>query len=130
LERTYSYFLGDETNTPFTVRLIMKVGGGDSTHGPVGGIHWHMNVGNKIEYLAADESRQKIPYVRVTDLQGVVTEYRSPKFTNGISQAGLRRMDCMDCHNRPAHRYQTPNSAVNLAMALDKIDRNLPYIKT
>ena len=39
-------------------------------------------------------------------------------------------MDCMDCHNRPAHRYQTPNTAVNLAMSLGKIDRTLPLIKT
>jgi nitrate/TMAO reductase-like tetraheme cytochrome c subunit len=130
LERTYSYFLQDETNTPFTVRLLMKVGGGDPTHGPVGGIHWHMNVGNKIEYLATDQARQKIPYVRMTDLQGVVTEFRSPRFTNTVNEAELRRMDCMDCHNRPAHRYESPNNAVNLAMALDKIDRTLPYVKT
>ncbi|HSU54802.1 MAG TPA: NapC/NirT family cytochrome c [Candidatus Dormibacteraeota bacterium] len=130
LERTYNYFLGDETNTPFAVRLLMKVGGGDPTHGPVGGIHWHMNVGNTIEYFAADEARQKIPYVRMTDSQGVVTEFRSPRFTNTVAEASLRRMDCMDCHNRPAHRYQTPNSAVNLAMALGNLDRTLPYIKT
>jgi nitrate/TMAO reductase-like tetraheme cytochrome c subunit len=130
LERTYTSFLGDETNTPFTVRLLMKVGGGDPTHGPVGGIHWHMNVGNKIEYLAQDDARQKIPYVRVTDMQGVVTEFRTAKFTNSVAETGLRRMDCMDCHNRPAHRYESPNSAVNLAIALDKIDRSLPYIKT
>ena len=130
LERTYTYFLGDETNTPFTVRLLMKVGGGDPTHGPVGGIHWHMNVGNKIEYVATDDARQKIPYVRMTDVQGVVTEFRSPRFTNAINESLVRRMDCMDCHNRPAHRYETPNSAVNLAMSLDKIDRSLPYIKT
>jgi hypothetical protein len=39
-------------------------------------------------------------------------------------------MDCMDCHNRPAHRYQSPNTAVNLAMELGRIDRSLPYIKT
>src|SRR5437660_12641848 len=116
LERTYSYFLQDETNTPFTVRLLMKVGGGDPTHGPVGGIHWHMNVGNKIEYLATDQARQKIPYVRMTDLQGVVTEFRSPRFTNSVNEAELRRMDCMDCHNRPAHRYEPPNSAVNPAI--------------
>jgi nitrate/TMAO reductase-like tetraheme cytochrome c subunit len=130
LERTYHYFLGDETNTPFTVRLLMNVGGADATHGPVGGIHWHMNVGNKIEYLATDEARQKIPWVRMTDQYGVITEFRSPQFTNQISEASLRRMDCMDCHNRPAHRYQTPNTAVNLAMFLNKIDRTLPYIKT
>jgi len=39
-------------------------------------------------------------------------------------------MDCMDCHNRPAHNLETPNSALNLAMALGQIDSTLPYIKT
>jgi nitrate/TMAO reductase-like tetraheme cytochrome c subunit len=131
LEHTFYSFLSDETNTPFTVRMLLNVGGGDATHGPVGGIHWHMNVGNKIEYVASDEARQKIPYVRVTELsQGVVTEFRSPRFTNTVDEASLRRMDCMDCHNRPAHRYQTPNSAVSLAMALGRIDRGLPSVKS
>jgi len=131
LEHTYNYFLSDETNTPFTVRMLMNVGGGDPTHGPVGGIHWHMNVGNKVEYLASDEARQKIPYVRVTELaQGVVTEFRTPKFTNTVDEASLRTMDCMDCHNRPAHMYQTPNDAVNLAMSLGRIDATLPWMKT
>src|SRR6185295_7121108 len=97
LDKTYSYFLGEETNTPYSIRLTMKVGGGDPTHGPVGGIHWHMNVGNKVEYIAtkldtnhvwvADEMRQSIPWVRVVDKQGVVTEYRSPGFTNAIAEA-------------------------------------------
>jgi nitrate/TMAO reductase-like tetraheme cytochrome c subunit len=130
LERTFSYYLGDETNTPFTVRMLMKVGGGDPTHGPMGGIHWHMNVGNRIEYLAIDEARHKIPWVRVTDSYGVVTEYRSARFTNAVDEGSVRLMDCMDCHNRPAHRYQTPDSAVNLAISLGHIDRSLPYIKT
>jgi nitrate/TMAO reductase-like tetraheme cytochrome c subunit len=132
LEHTFTSFLSDETNTPFTVRMLMNVGGADPTHGPVGGIHWHMNVGNKIEYFATDPSRQKIPWVRVTDAQGVVTEYRLPRFTNEVDEASVRRMDCMDCHNRPAHRYQTPNSAVDLAMALpnSKIARSLPFIKS
>ena len=130
VERTYNYFLGDETNSPFTVRLLLKVGGGDPTHGPVEGIHWHMNVGNKIEYLATDEARQKIPWVRMTDQLGIVTEFRSPKFTNEVDEASIRKMDCMDCHNRPAHRYESPNDAVNLALALGKIEHALPYIKT
>jgi nitrate/TMAO reductase-like tetraheme cytochrome c subunit len=131
LEHTFNSYLSDETNTPFTVRMLLNVGGGDPTHGPVGGIHWHMNVGNKIEYLASDEARQKIPYVRVTELsQGIVTEFRTPRFTNIVDEAALRRMDCMDCHNRPAHRYQTPNAAVNLAILLTNIDRGLPFIKS
>ncbi len=130
LDKTYNYFLGDETNTPFSVRLTMKVGGGDPTHGPVGGIHWHMNVGNKVEYFATDAARQKIPWVRVVDAQGVVTEYRTRNFTNAINEKAVRTVDCMDCHNRPAHTYQSPNDAVNLAMSLGKIDRNLKWIKT
>jgi len=130
LERTFNYFLGEETNTPFTVSLLMKVGGGDPTHGPLGGIHWHMNVGNKLEYVASDEARQKIPWVRIVDAQGVVTEFRAKGFTNAVDRDLTRRMDCMDCHNRPAHMYKTPNDAVNLAMSLDRIDRTLPWIKT
>lgn len=131
LERSFHYFLSDATNTPFTVRMLLHVGGGDPTHGPVGGIHWHMNVGNRIEYLATDEARQEIPYVRMTDLSlGVVTEFRTARFTNTVADADLRQMDCMDCHNRPAHRYQTPNSAVNLAIFLGQIDRTLPSIKS
>ena len=140
LDRTYNYFLGEETNTPFSVRLTMKVGGGDATHGPVGGIHWHMNVGNKVQYFAAtnhngewfaDDRRQSIPWVRIVNKQGVVTEFRTPNFTNTVADGEIRTMDCMDCHNRPAHKYMSPDEAVNLAMSLeDQIDRTLPWIKT
>ena len=55
LDRTYYYSLGDQTNTPFSLRLLLKVGGGDPTHGPMGGIHWHMSVSNRVEYIATDE---------------------------------------------------------------------------
>lgn len=130
LDRTFNYFLGDATNTPFTVRLTIKVGGGDPTSGPVGGIHWHMSVGNTVEYIATDDARQKIPWVRVTDAQGAQREYRTRTFTNSISGYTVRTMDCMDCHNRPAHTYQSPDGAVNLAMALGQIDPTLPWIKT
>src|ERR1051325_7541489 len=102
LDKTYHYFLGDETNTHFTVRLTMKFGGGDPTHGPVEGIHWHMNVGNKVQYYAAtnaqgiwitDAARQSIPWVRIVDSQGGVTEFRTTGFTNAVAESGIRTMD-------------------------------------
>src|SRR6266545_5352228 len=130
LDRTYSYFLGDETNSPYTIRMSMKVGGGDPTHGPVGGIHWHMNVGNRVQYIASDEARQKIPWVRLIDPEGVVTEFRSPGFTNDVSKYSVRTMDCIECHNRPSHNFETPNAAVDLALNLKQIDAGLPWIKT
>ena len=131
LDRTYNYYLSDETNTPFAVRLLIKVGGGDPTHGPVGGIHWHMNVANKVEYIATDESRQQIPWVRIIDQEThVVTEFRTKNFTNDVSGYTIRTMDCMDCHNRPAHRYKSPDDAVDLAISLKQIDRSLQWVRT
>lgn len=130
LDRTINYYLPDQSNTLYSIRLLLKVGGADPSHGPVGGIHWHMNVGNKIEYIALDDARQKIPWVRMTDQQGVVAEYRVASFTNDVSQMPKRTMDCMDCHNRPAHKFQSPEAAVNLAMSLGQIDTSLPLIKT
>ena len=34
-----------------------------------------MNISNEITYVAADEQHQVIPYVRVKDPQGRITEY-------------------------------------------------------
>ena len=74
----------------------------DPSIGSTAGIHWHMNVGNWIEYIARDELRQVIPWVRVVDPQGQVTEYMSteaPLSPEQLAAAPIRRMDCVDCHN-------------------------------
>jgi NapC/NirT cytochrome c family, N-terminal region len=130
LDKTFYHFLGVSNNAPFTVRLLLKVGGADPTHGPVGGIHWHMSVANKVEYLASDEGRQHIPWVRLTDALGTETVFREANFTNTAAGYAIRTMDCIDCHNRPAHRYSAPDAAVDLALELHQIDRGLAYIKT
>ena len=130
LDRTFSYFQSDASNSPYSIRLSIKIGGADPSRGPVGGIHWHMVVGTTVEYIATDAARQKIPWVRITDPQGVVTVFHEPKFTNDIARMEIRKMDCMDCHNRPSHRYVSPDRAINLAMELNQIDRTIPWIKT
>ena len=130
LDRTFNYFQSDASNSPYSIRLLLKIGGSDSAHGPVGGIHWHNIPGNKVEYVATDNARQKIPWVRVTDASGKVTVFKTKNFTNDIAKAELRTMDCMDCHTRPSHRYLSPEKAVNQAMALNKIDPAIPWIKT
>ena len=129
-ERTFTHYLSDETNPPFTVRLSMKVGGADPSHGPTGGIHWHMNVANKIEYVATDAQRQIIPWVRVTAPDGKVTEFRVKGFKDNPGHEATRSMDCMDCHNRPAHNFKPPNDAVDLAMTLGEIDATIPWVKS
>lgn len=130
LDRTFTYFQSDASNSPYSIRLLLKIGGSDPTRGPVGGIHWHNLPGNKVEYVATDDARQKIPWVRVTDASGKVTVFKTARFTNDVSKMELRSMDCMDCHNRPSHRYLSPERAVNQAMALMRIDPAMPWIKT
>jgi nitrate/TMAO reductase-like tetraheme cytochrome c subunit len=130
LDRTFNYFQSDASNSPYSIRLLLKIGGSDPTRGPVGGIHWHNLPGNKVEYVATDDARQKIPWVRVTDTTGKVTVFKTRTFTNDISKMEIRTMDCMDCHNRPSHRYLSPERALNQAMALNKIDPAMPWIKT
>ncbi len=131
--KTFTHFGADEQNTPRVIRMLIKVGGGDPSLGPAGGgIHWHMNIANKIEYYATDEKRQNIPWVRVTDHQGHVTEYTvkdNPPTPDQIAKADKRRMDCVDCHNRPTHIYVPPDLSIDRAMALNTIDPTLPFIK-
>ena len=39
-------------------------------------------------------------------------------------------MDCMDCHNRPSHRFDSkPERAVNEAIALGRIPKTLPFVR-
>ena len=84
VEKVRTHFMSDEKNSPWTVEMLLKVGGGDPTHGPVGGIHWHMNVANKVEYIATDEARQIIPWVRITDHRA------TPPCTNAGRKADAR----------------------------------------
>ena len=130
IPKTYRHYLADEANTPFTVQMLLKVGGSDPVHGPVEGIHSHMNVSNKIEFIALDDKRLDIPWVRVTNANGKVTVYRKEDFKDEISKHTIRTMDCMDCHNRPAHNFAAPNDAVDQALAMGRIDPTMPWAKS
>ncbi len=132
VERTHHHYLPDERNSPWTIQMLVKVGGGDHAFGAVGGIHWHMAIANKVEYIASDEQRQFIPWVRFTDGDGRSTIYESkdgPLKPAEIAAARPRVMDCIDCHNRPTHIYYSPADSVNLAFLTGRIDRAIPHIK-
>jgi hypothetical protein len=122
----------DEKNSVRQISSLLRTGGGSPTTGITAGIHWHMNIANEITYGAADPQRQKIPWVRMKDSQGRVTEYfdRTASLKpEDQKKLEIRRMDCMDCHNRPSHVFRDPDSAVDTALLTGLIDRSLPYIK-
>jgi hypothetical protein len=127
-----SYFLADEENTRVNLRMLINVGGRDHGHREGSGIHYHMFVAQKVEYIARDPKRQEIAWVKVTRADGSTVEYGDPE--NPIEEserAGLevRTMDCLDCHNRPAHRFIAPIASVNDALAGGVIPPEIPFIK-
>ena len=130
--KVFTHYASDEKNTLRQIRLLIKTGGGDPSTGSPEGIHWHMNISNKIDYVAADEKRQVIPYIRVEDEQGRVLEYYakdSPLSKDQMAKASRRRMDCVDCHNRPTHIYVPPDQAVDQAFVTHRLDASLPFLK-
>ena len=132
--RTWTYYKADEKNSPWTIKMLLNIGGGNPAHGPIRGIHWHMEGVNTVEYVATDRKRQVIPWVRVTDQAGHVTVFRSEDKKTAITDAQAdalprRRMDCIDCHNRPSHQFRSPNELLDMALSSGRIDDTLPSIK-
>jgi len=107
------------------------VGGGSLESGFAEGIHWHMNIRNKIEYRA-DKERSSIYWVRSDDGSGNPHEYwyeDADLDRDAILQLPVRRMDCMDCHNRPTHAYDRPGEALDALLQTGKLPHDLPYLK-
>jgi nitrate/TMAO reductase-like tetraheme cytochrome c subunit len=130
--KVFTHYSSDEKNTVRQIRLLIKTGGGDPATGAPEGIHWHMNIANKIDYVAADEKHQVIDYIRVEDMQGRVTEYyaKDSKLSKDqIAKAARHHMDCVDCHNRPTHIYVPPDQAVDQALLARRLDVSLPFVK-
>jgi hypothetical protein len=124
-------YADDEKNTESVTSLLLHVGGGTHRFGLKSGVHWHADLSNEIEFVATDGKRQTIPYVRVKDASGTVREYRTADVTDAqISAGDHRRMDCIDCHNRPTHSLSlTPERAVDEAIAAGAIPVSLPFAR-
>jgi hypothetical protein len=125
--RVVSKFKDDEANTRNETVLMMLVGGGR-----FGGIHGaHMGPGVRIRYAASDKKRQTIPWVEYRNGgTGATRTYLAADAKPGtVSSLPTFEMQCVDCHNRAAHSFQLPESAVNEAMAHGQIPIGLPFVK-
>ncbi|MGD0907748.1 MAG: NapC/NirT family cytochrome c [Candidatus Acidiferrales bacterium] len=121
----------DEKNTPLTTVLLMKIGGHNGQEAV--GIHGrHLDLKSRVQYIATDRQRQVLPQVTYVDDTGKKVEYVSTDVKPTATQLAAgesRAMDCVDCHNRPAHTFQLPEQALDQAMFLGRISPDLPFIK-
>jgi hypothetical protein len=132
-----THFGFDERNTPHDVSFLVKIGGGESTAGEDGsGIHWHMLSESQVTFKAADPALQVIPVVWEEKGDGSVVEYRLEGYEEDEEGAGEdshldepRLVDCVVCHNRPTHIYNSPQRSMDKALVEEAIDHTLPFIK-
>jgi hypothetical protein len=124
-------FADDEKNTESKTTLRLHVGGPVTGTGNGMGIHWHMNRGNRVEYIALDSTLEEIPYVRISTPDGQSREY----VAEGVDASQLegkprRQMVCIDCHNRPAHRFaDSPERSVDAALGGGLINSQIPFVR-
>jgi len=114
----------DEKNSATRTLVLVHIGGRDQL-GHFSGIHGaHLG---RIEYIPTDATNQTIPWVGRLNADGSTTE-----FVASGPQAHIdgqkRLMDCIDCHNRAAHSFDTPQAALNKAMRQGSPSPSLPFV--
>jgi len=121
-------FDDDEKNSSTKTVLLLHIGGQGANKSLVGIHGRHLGLA---KYIPSDEKRQTIPWVSYKNEDGSVTEYvttENPPAPDVLAKTERRVMDCMDCHNRPTHRFDMPEEVVNRAMAAEQISPSLPWI--
>jgi nitrate/TMAO reductase-like tetraheme cytochrome c subunit len=124
-------YQSDEANTKLTTVLVLKVGG-RTWQGSVGIHGRHLDAKERISYKSIDGKRQVIPRVTYLDDAGQTVEFVSTEVKTTPEQLAAgeeRRMDCMDCHNRPTHAFELPDRAVDRVMSTGGISPDLPFVK-
>ncbi len=131
--QTNKYYLADSLNSEWDIILQMKIGPEYSELGLKEGIHWHINPDIDIEYISENDKRELITYVKYTNkATGESSIYKNPDIEisdSTIAASNTRIMDCIDCHNRPSHNYNSPPVYFDKAMLTKKVSQEIPFIK-
>jgi NapC/NirT cytochrome c family, N-terminal region len=119
--RVITKYKDDEANTPTQTVLMMMV---DKIHAA------HLAPGVAIRYGAADKKRQTIPWVEYRDSSAVTRTYLASD-TKPEQAAAMPKfeMQCVDCHNRPAHSFEVADRAVDGAISSGQMPGDLPFVK-
>lgn len=137
IAKTFHHYLSDKENTPFSVALRLKLGPDETAAAKTRGIHWHARSDTQIDFKTAAANPDVVAWIQVTHPDGQTTEYHYspkedalPEDIPDLSQLSpAQRMDCLDCHSRPAHDFAKPNDLAEKAMRAGHLDLTLPEIK-
>ena len=125
--RVITRFRSDSANTEIHTIIVNNVGGGQESGISVG-VHWHVDPDLEVQYRS-DENREFIERIETIHADGTRKLFtREPGEADSPAEA-VRTMDCIDCHNRPTHVYLRPGQAIDGALQLGLLNRDLPYIR-
>jgi len=127
----------DEEVTRDSIALVLRPFGFGGT-GDTRGVHWH--IASDVEYVAADGRAQKIDYVAVNGGDGEREEFIASSAVTMSNAVGpdierlremgrIRRLDCIDCHNRIGHAIPDLDQAIDEQLDAGTVSSALPYIK-
>ena len=125
-------YADDEKNTESVTTLQVHVGGGSER---LGTAQRHPLAHEPSQRDRVHRHRRQAPGDPVGARQGSHAATSGNRSRRGVTPEALakgerRRMDCMDCHNRPSHQLAaTPERAVDQAIARGDIERTLPFVR-
>jgi len=123
------HFQDDAANSHLQTLLLLKIGEEDHLYPTVHGIHWHVSEQHTVRYLASAD-RKEISIVKVEQRDGRQTTYfRDGGPDDTTAETELRRLDCLDCHNRAGHPFLKPEEAVDKKLKNGEIPSDLPFIR-
>jgi nitrate/TMAO reductase-like tetraheme cytochrome c subunit len=125
--RVITHYADDEKNARTQTVLMMMVGGSKFA-----GIHGkHFGPGIQIRFAAADAKRQGIPWVeyRNSNTGTTRTFVSDGSAPDSYKNLPVYEMQCVDCHNRPTHTFESPEHGMDSALALGELSSSLPFIK-
>ena len=122
-----THYGDDAQSTPATTVLMLKIGG-RSNHGNTGIHGRHLDDMARVTYVAGDKERSTIGKVTYRDDHGQLVDYVNADVKLPANAVG-RKMDCVDCHNRPTHAFEMPEQAIDRMITEGRLSRELPFAK-
>jgi len=122
------HFQQDESSTPLYTTLLLKVDAGDARRRK--GIHWHVAPENEVRYMSVADEREEMIWVEMRLDDGSYRRFVNSELNDTLAAGNeVRTIDCVDCHNRATHIYESAEAAVDRRLAAALMDHSLPFIK-
>ncbi len=125
-EKVFIKFSNDNLKEPEKQKIVLHLGGRDPASGSFKGVHWHADPDIQIYYQPLKPNLTKIGAVKVVRSDGTVKMFAADTIKANIP---WKRMDCIDCHNRPTHIFADLVEKVDLGLYYKKISSDIPGIR-